>query len=107
MAPEQFRDSKAVDVRADIYAFGVVLFQMLTGELPFHGRTIARLDRAHTNYAPPSVLDAIPKKFAKAAVAIDDVVQTCLKKDPAERFQTMEDLRRALTPILKRIDPHH
>jgi eukaryotic-like serine/threonine-protein kinase len=107
MAPEQFRDSKAVDVRADIYAFGVVLFQMLTGELPFHGRTIARLDRAHTNYAPPSVVHAIPRKHAKEAEAIDEIVQTCLKKDPSERYQTMEDLRRSLTQVVKRLDPHH
>ena len=107
MAPEQFRDSKAVDVRADIYAFGVVLFQMLTGELPFHGRTIARLDRAHTNYVPPSVVHSIPRKHARDAEAIDEIVQTCLKKDRAERFQTMEELRRALTHVLKRIEPHH
>ena len=82
MAPEQFRDSKAVDVRADIYAFGVVLFQMLTGELPFHGRTIARLDRAHTKYAPPSVVQSIPKRFAREAEAIDEIVQTCLEEGP-------------------------
>ena len=105
MAPEQFRDSKAVDIRADIYAFGVVLFQMLTGELPFHGRTIARLDRAHTRYAPPSVVPSIPRRHAKAAEAIDEIVQRCLRKDPGERFDTVEDLRRALTRILHRIDP--
>jgi eukaryotic-like serine/threonine-protein kinase len=107
MAPEQFRNSKTVDVRADIYAFGVVLFQILTGELPFHGRTIARLDRAHTNYAPPSVVHAIPKKYAKEAEAIDEIVQTCLKKDPSERYRTMEDLRRALTRVAHRVDPVH
>ena len=107
MAPEQFRDSKAVDVRADIYAFGVVLFQMLTGELPFHGRTIARLDRAHANYAPPSVVPSIPRKLIKEAGAIDQIVQTCLEKDPAQRFQSLEELRRALTHVCKRLDPHH
>ncbi len=52
MAPEQFRDSKGVDVRADVYAFGIVLFQLLTGELPFHGKTLARLDRAHAQLRP-------------------------------------------------------
>ena len=105
MAPEQFRDSKAVNVRADIYAFGVVLFEMLTGELPFHGRTIARLDRAHTHYAPPSVVPSIPRKFAREAEAIDEIVQRCLRKDPAERFRTMEDLRRALTRSLRQSTP--
>ena len=107
MAPEQFRDSKAVDVRADIYAFGVVLFEMLTAELPFHGRTIARLDRAHSNYAPPSVVPAIPKKHAREAEAIDEIVQRCLMKEPAGRFASMEELRRALTRTLQRLDPAH
>jgi eukaryotic-like serine/threonine-protein kinase len=106
MAPEQFRDSKAVDVRADIYAFGVVLFQMLTGELPFHGRTIARLNRAHTNYAPPSVVPSIPKKFAREAEALDEIVQRCLKKFPNERYPLVEDLRRDLTHSLRRVGPH-
>ena len=61
MAPEQFRDSKAVDIRADIYAFGIVLFQLLTTQLPFHGKTIARYDRAHERYVPPSVVPSIPR----------------------------------------------
>ena len=107
MAPEQFRDSKAVDARADIYAFGVVLFEMLTGELPFHGRTIARLDRAHSNYAPPSVVPSIPRKYAKEAESIDEIVQTCLKKEPAGRYETMDELRKALAHVQKRLDPHH
>ena len=106
MAPEQFRDSKAVDVRADIYAFGVVLFEMLTGKLPFHGRTIARLDRAHTNYLPPSVVPSIPRRHAREAEAIDEIVQRCLKKERGERFQAVEDLRRSLTHVLRRLEPH-
>ena len=107
MAPEQFRDSKAVDIRADIYAFGIVLFQLLTGQLPFQAKTIARYDRAHERYAPPSVVPSIPRKYVKDAPAIDLVVQRCLKKDPAERFETMNDLRKALTTIAKRVDPHY
>ncbi len=82
MAPEQFRDAKAVDIRADIYAFGIVLFQLLTGKLPFHGKTIARYDRAHERYVPPSVVPSIPRKYAREATAIDAVVQRCLRKDP-------------------------
>ncbi len=105
MAPEQFRDAKGVDVRADVYAFGIVLFQMLTGELPFRGGTLARYDRAHSRYAPPSVIAAIPKKFAREAGAIDEIVQRCLKKDPAERYASMDELRKALTHPLRRLDP--
>ncbi len=106
MAPEQFRDSKGVDVRADIYAFGIVLFQLFTGELPFHGKTLARLDRAHAHYAPPSIVPAIPRKFAREARAINDIVQRCLKKDPVDRYSDMEELRKDLTPILRRVEAH-
>jgi serine/threonine protein kinase len=104
MAPEQFRDSKAVDVRADIYAFGVVLFEMLTGELPFHGRTVARLDRAHSNYPPPSVVPSISKKCQKEAETIDEIVHRCLEKDPADRYESMDDLRKAMSRTLQRLD---
>jgi serine/threonine protein kinase len=105
MAPEQFRDSKAVDFRADIYAFGVVLFEMLTAKLPFHGGTIARLGRAHTRYAPPSVVPSIPRKQAREAGAIDEIVQRCLRKNPDDRYESMRELRRALTRTLRRLDP--
>ncbi len=107
MAPEQFRDSKAVDVRADVYAFGVLLFEMLSGKLPFHGQTIARLDRAHSLYAPPSIVPSIPRKFAREAGAIDEIVQRCLKKDPGDRYASMEDLRRALSHVLRRLAALH
>ncbi len=106
MAPEQFRDAKAVDIRADIYAFGIVLFQLLTGQLPFHGKTAARFGRAHERYVPPSVVPNIPRKYAREATAIDAVVQRCLMKDPLDRFETMNDLRKAMTAIARRIDPH-
>lgn len=107
MAPEQFRDARAVDIRADIYAFGIVLFQLLTGAVPFHGKTAARFGRAHERYVPPSVVPHIPKKYAREALAIDAVVQRCLNKDPADRFATPNDLRKALTPIARRADPRY
>ena len=53
MAPEQFRDPGSVDFRADIYAFGVVLFEMITGKLPFRGKSIDMLDRQHSRYRAP------------------------------------------------------
>jgi serine/threonine protein kinase len=104
MAPEQFRDAKAADVRADIYSFGVVLFQMLTTELPFKGNTVAMLERQHTRYDPPSVVPAIPRPFVREAGRIDGIVQRCLAKDPADRFATVVALRRALIAVLRRLD---
>jgi serine/threonine protein kinase len=104
MAPEQFRNAKAADVRADIYSFGVVLFQMLTTELPFKGDTAAKFERQHTHYDPPSVVPAIPRPFAREAGRIDGIVQRCLAKDPADRFATVVALRRALIAVLRRLD---
>jgi serine/threonine protein kinase len=105
MAPEQFRDSKAVDVRADIYSFGVVLFQMLTAELPFKGDTAAKFERQHARYDPPSVIPAIPRWFGREAGRIDTLVRRCLAKDPADRFPTVGALRRTMTVVLRRLDP--
>jgi serine/threonine protein kinase len=104
MAPEQFRDARAADVRADIYSFGVVLFQMLTTELPFKGKTVAKFEWQHARYDPPSLVPAIPRKFVREAGQIDDLVQRCLAKDPADRFATVVALRRALIAVLRRLD---
>ncbi len=105
MAPEQFRDAKSVDIRADIYSVGIVLFEMLTSELPFKGHTAAMLNRQHTHYNPPSVAPAIAKRYAREAGHIDAIVQRCLKKDPEERYPSMSELRKALTRSLRRLDP--
>jgi serine/threonine protein kinase len=106
MAPEQFRDAKSVDIRADIYSFGIVLFEMLTSRRPFLGNSLAKLERQHSAYDPPSVAAALSKRFAKEAESIDSLVQRCLQKDRVDRFATINDLRRDLTRILRRIDPH-
>jgi serine/threonine protein kinase len=82
MAPEQFRDPGSVDVRADIYAFGVVLFEMITGQLPFSGKSLDMLDRQHSRYDPPSIIPSLPRSYARRAGDLDQVVQRCLKKDP-------------------------
>ncbi|HEV3164048.1 MAG TPA: protein kinase [Isosphaeraceae bacterium] len=105
MAPEQFRDAKDVDVRADIYSFGIVFYQMLTKELPFKGHNVAMLKRQHAHYEPPSVASAIPRRYAREAESIDAVVQRCLRKDAAERYASIADLCQALTRILRRLDP--
>ena len=103
MAPEQFRDPGSVDFRADIYAFGVVLFEMITGKLPFLGKSLDMLDRQHSRYDPPSVIPSIPRSMSRVASGVDQVVQRCLKKDPGDRFASMTDLRKAMQSLLSRI----
>ena len=78
MAPEQFVDARRVDVRADIYAFGVMLFQMVTGRLPFEGRTWQEFERLHATGLPPP----LP---AGALQMLEPLIRACLAKDPARR----------------------
>jgi eukaryotic-like serine/threonine-protein kinase len=100
MAPEQFRDPRSVDVRADLYAFGVVLFEMITGGLPFKGRSMDTLSRQHSESKPPSIVPSVSPRHAKLAKRIDAIVQRCLKKNPADRYSSVVELRHALKQIL-------
>ncbi len=85
MAPEQFDDARRVDVRADVYSFGVMLYQMLTGELPFVGQTWDEVERLHKTQDPPRLNHADPR--------LTTVIQTCLEKDPRRRFANFEQVR--------------
>lgn len=99
MAPEQFRDPRSVDVRADIYSFGIVMFEMLTGRLPFRGQSIEELDDQHSAVPPASVVPAIPGRYAKYAGPVDALIQRCLRKEPGDRFHSVADLRRAIKQL--------
>ena len=103
MAPEQFRDPRSVDVRADLYAFGVVLFEMITGGLPFKGRSLDDLGHQHSLHKPPSIVSSVHPRHAKLAKRIDEVVQRCLRKEPAERFRSVGELRQTLKQILAQL----
>ena len=100
MAPEQFRDPRSVDVRVDLYAFGVVLFEMITGSLPFKGQSIDSLDHQHSQHKPPSIVPSVSARHSKLAKRIDEIVQRCLMKDPAERYGSVAELRHALKQLL-------
>ncbi len=86
MAPEQFRDPKSVDVRADIYAFGIVLYEMITGDLPFKGRSAEALAHKHSLHKPHSIVPSIAGRYTKLAKPVDAIVQRCLQKEPDERY---------------------
>lgn len=100
MAPEQFRDPRSVDVRADLYAFGVVLFEMITGGLPFTGQSMDDLDYQHSQDRPPSIVPSVPRRHAKLAKHVDAIVQHCLMKEPAARYGSVAELRRVLKVLL-------
>jgi serine/threonine protein kinase len=91
MAPEQI-ESRHVDARTDIFAFGLVLFEMLTGRKPFEGHSPASAMAAILEREAPRVSSLQPL----APAALDRVVSTCLAKDPDDRWQTARDLLREL-----------
>jgi serine/threonine protein kinase len=86
MAPEQLHGQEA-DARSDIFAFGCVLHEMLSGRRTFEGSSAASVIAAILE-REPTPLDVAPP--------LDRVVKTCLAKDPDQRFQTALDLKRAL-----------
>jgi len=90
MAPEQIRGER-VDERADIYALGVLLYQLLTGEYPFHGDQPRQLAVLHLQAPPPR-----PSAIAPVPPEIDAVVLRCLEKEPDKRFQSVTALLEAL-----------
>jgi Tol biopolymer transport system component len=87
MAPEQLEGVEA-DARTDIFAFGVVLHEMISGRKTFEGKSRVLLISAIATAEPPPLSAVQPA----ASPALDHVVKTCLAKDPADRWQTARDV---------------
>jgi eukaryotic-like serine/threonine-protein kinase len=91
MSPEQL-EGKPVDHRADLFAFGALFYEMLTGQRAFAGQSQASVIAAILTSEPRPVSQLIPATPA----ALDRVVTSCLAKDPEERWQSAGDLAREL-----------
>jgi serine/threonine-protein kinase len=94
MSPEQAQ-GKSIDRRVDVYALGVMLFEMLTGKTPFHGETFMAILSAHMIEPIPELADRAPLGF-ECSPELAAVVRKTLAKNPDERFASMSDLSHAL-----------
>jgi len=92
MSPEQVR-GRAIDHRSDIFSFGVVLYEVLAGERPFHGPSLADTMAAILREDPPAFVNpGVPE-------ALERIVRRCLEKRPEERFQSAHDIAYALEAL--------
>jgi serine/threonine-protein kinase len=92
MSPEQLQaqaTGQEIDSRSDIFSFGLVLYEMITGKRAFGGSSPASVIAAIMERPAPSIADVAPP-------ALDRVLKTCLAKDPDDRWQTARDLKREL-----------
>ncbi|HSO34485.1 MAG TPA: serine/threonine-protein kinase [Labilithrix sp.] len=95
MAPEQVRNSKDVDGRADLWSLGAVMFQLITGKPAFDAENNVHVSLAVMTTEPPLLRQLAPQ----APAALEAIVNKCLTKDRNGRFQTAAELADALRPL--------
>src|SRR5258708_4592245 len=95
MSPEQWM-GKALDSRADIYALGIMLFEMLSGQLPFRAETPYSMMHMHVNEQPPPVRE----QRAELPPGIDQIISKALAKDPDKRYASAGALAEAFKSAL-------
>jgi serine/threonine protein kinase len=95
MSPEQ-AEGKKVDARSDIFSFGAVLYEMVTGRRAFQGDSKMAILSAILHLEPPPIEDAAPE--------LEKIVARCLRKDPERRAQHIDDVKLALQDLKEESD---
>jgi serine/threonine protein kinase len=95
MAPEQVAGDSALDARTDIYAVGVVAYELFTGHPPFSGSTVQQLFAAHLVDRPTPLRERRPS----VGPTLDEIVMRCLEKRPADRWQSVDEMLRRLDSL--------
>jgi tRNA A-37 threonylcarbamoyl transferase component Bud32 len=98
MAPEQILGRK-VDGRTDIYSLGVVLYRAITGSNPFRDALMPAMIHNHLNVMPEPMQSRLPSTVV--SLALERVVEKCMRKDPNDRYASMSDVARALRGSLR------
>src|SRR5438270_7255131 len=101
MSPEQVR-GEALDCRSDIFSFGTVLYELLSGRRPFEAKSSAEVISAILTAEPPPIS---PFSLGHSGSAQEELTRKCLEKDPALRYQTMGDLIPDLQQIRREYEP--
>jgi eukaryotic-like serine/threonine-protein kinase len=100
IAPEQARGQQ-VDALTDVYSLGVVLYELLTGSVPFEGESFVAIALRHVNEQAPSVLERRPDVPPRLAMAIE----RAMAKRPGQRFESMDEFVSELESCLADMDP--